>query len=1162
LDATGGGISSHVLADTTGLGTYHTTSGLTAGQVLRATGATTAAFQSIQAGDLPSHAHAGGDITSGAVGVAYGGTGVSSWNAGGVIYASAATTLTDTGAGAARSIIYTDDGASWEQVSASASGTYYLRVVNGVADWSAISAGALTDLTDVTITSPTTGQYLRKSAGDWVNAALNATDATAGPDDTILITRSSSVSWTTLVENDIPSLTASWTGSVVWSKVSKTGSSLADLATRAISDTTGTLAVNRGGTGKTSWNAGGLVYASASTTLSDTGAGPGQGTITYMPDSASWATLQPPATGTYMLRSANRVISWATAGTIGGSVSTTYIPYASSSNTLANSPLYRTTSTLVEGNCDMYLHSTIDHFFRMYVYGDNTNYVDGYGAGGTKGTPTATNTQWVLYLRGVGFDGAAWTTGAYIGFYAPTQWDDAPAEHSMYIQFATRQTSGALTAHWRISEAGVFHPLGTSGTHVIGASTQYLAAIYTNNVYGANHMEVATAGDSGNISINYSGYQGGTSYYRDFNVYDGKHNLIFAVDGSLHRVSIPGGHLIIDGTDSEVPEGSIGFAESGGSLYTSGRHNHYFVADNDGNSQTAVHGFYWQTNWDPPSTKMSLIYDTTASKFVLTLNDNCIYGGAGLKVVGSAASGNSNMSWVGFYANDGSTRTGYIGEGSSGDQDIRILADIGNLRLTSTSGSILMNTFTASESVRIIPSAGSYGFYNYGYQASPMFRGYRAEGTPGSESPVLTGGGLMLMEGYGWHGSNWVKGAGIHFVSAGDWTTAPYTPANMDFYTCSTSGVATHRWRIDYAGNLWPVGGHWLGNSTYPLGGLYMAGSIYWQVIKNQATSAYTTGYWYRVAQNTGSAGRGGCRIVLYGLGGSTTASTYMIEVASDWGANSSLALISAAPATGFEITKVRVVYDSVLSRKFIDVYLSATIDTNLGVQVINDSRMPGYYWSSVAWTQIGTGEPSGDEALSSELNLEYSGAAVVFGIASTAAPNSEDAFRVHKTGDLLPGADILPRTVSSEYLGSASYRWNAYLQNVIVYGQTYPGAGMYYPESSPDYRDITGSIYLNWNSGQVQALSMGAGSLTIYVDTSSNMQEGGTYHLVVFGPSSGSQTLLISGVDTWVGTSYSSKSISAGEVVSVNLIKLRSRADDADYVVGVVVLDQVTVPI
>lgn len=47
------GLAEHVLATTAGLGAAHTVSGLTVGQVLRATGATGAAFAAIQAVDLP-----------------------------------------------------------------------------------------------------------------------------------------------------------------------------------------------------------------------------------------------------------------------------------------------------------------------------------------------------------------------------------------------------------------------------------------------------------------------------------------------------------------------------------------------------------------------------------------------------------------------------------------------------------------------------------------------------------------------------------------------------------------------------------------------------------------------------------------------------------------------------------------------------------------------------------------------------------------------------------------------------------------------------------------------------------------------------------------------------------------------------------------------------
>lgn len=65
-----------------------------------------------------------------------------------------------------------------------------------------------------------------------------------------------------LVAGDLPAHTHAWT------EISKTGSSLADLATRAIADTTGTLGVTRGGTGLATLATGSLLYASATDTLS------------------------------------------------------------------------------------------------------------------------------------------------------------------------------------------------------------------------------------------------------------------------------------------------------------------------------------------------------------------------------------------------------------------------------------------------------------------------------------------------------------------------------------------------------------------------------------------------------------------------------------------------------------------------------------------------------------------------------------------------------------------------------------------------------------------------------------------------------------------------------------------------------------------------------
>jgi hypothetical protein len=69
------------------------------------------------------------------------------------------------------------------------------------------------------------------------------------------------------------------TGSVPWAEVSKTSSDLADLASRAISSTTGTLAVSRGGTGATNftdnqflWETGGVLAASGYSNSSFLGA--------------------------------------------------------------------------------------------------------------------------------------------------------------------------------------------------------------------------------------------------------------------------------------------------------------------------------------------------------------------------------------------------------------------------------------------------------------------------------------------------------------------------------------------------------------------------------------------------------------------------------------------------------------------------------------------------------------------------------------------------------------------------------------------------------------------------------------------------------------------------------------------------------------------------
>ncbi len=117
----------HTIADTTGLGASHTTSGLTAGMVLRATAATTAAFQLLVASDIPNldtakittgtwaNARvAAGNVTqheaaltilvsqlSGTVAATQGGTGIASPTSGNLILGAGGSAMTQLAFGAA-----------------------------------------------------------------------------------------------------------------------------------------------------------------------------------------------------------------------------------------------------------------------------------------------------------------------------------------------------------------------------------------------------------------------------------------------------------------------------------------------------------------------------------------------------------------------------------------------------------------------------------------------------------------------------------------------------------------------------------------------------------------------------------------------------------------------------------------------------------------------------------------------------------------------------------------------------------------------------------------------------------------------------------------------------------------------------------------------------
>ena len=77
------------------------------------------------------HTHAGSDVNSGTIGVAYGGTGLASYTAGDMLYASGTTTLAKLGAGAANTVLLSGTTPSWGKVALTTHVSGTLPIANG-----------------------------------------------------------------------------------------------------------------------------------------------------------------------------------------------------------------------------------------------------------------------------------------------------------------------------------------------------------------------------------------------------------------------------------------------------------------------------------------------------------------------------------------------------------------------------------------------------------------------------------------------------------------------------------------------------------------------------------------------------------------------------------------------------------------------------------------------------------------------------------------------------------------------------------------------------------------------------------------------------------------------------------------------------------------------
>lgn len=151
--------AAHVLATTTGLGAEHTVSGLTAGQVLRASSATTAAFAALGISDVSGLSAALGGKVDNTITV----TGGAGLTGGGDLTANRSIALDIAGQTVEVSPAGTDQVIVW-------TGSAFRRVA--LSDLPSGSGGSLASLSDVVLTTPTAGDGLGYNGSEWVNFPL------------------------------------------------------------------------------------------------------------------------------------------------------------------------------------------------------------------------------------------------------------------------------------------------------------------------------------------------------------------------------------------------------------------------------------------------------------------------------------------------------------------------------------------------------------------------------------------------------------------------------------------------------------------------------------------------------------------------------------------------------------------------------------------------------------------------------------------------------------------------------------------------------------------------------------------------------------------------------------------------------------------------------
>lgn len=185
------------------------------------------------------------DIASGVLGAANGGTGLSSYSVGDIIYASGATTLSKLNAVATGNVLLSGGlttAPSWGKVGLTTAVTGTLPIANG-------GTGQTTKAAAFNALSPIT------TTGDLIvgNGSNSATRLAIGSNNQVLTSNGTTATWATL--STVSTFSAGTTGFTP------------STATSGAVTLAGTLATTNGGTGLTSFTSGGLLYASSTSAL-------------------------------------------------------------------------------------------------------------------------------------------------------------------------------------------------------------------------------------------------------------------------------------------------------------------------------------------------------------------------------------------------------------------------------------------------------------------------------------------------------------------------------------------------------------------------------------------------------------------------------------------------------------------------------------------------------------------------------------------------------------------------------------------------------------------------------------------------------------------------------------------------------------------------------